>query len=338
MLKMIIVDDEKIIRETIYSIIDWNSIGIEVVGVCKDGIQAFDTILDEYPDIVMTDIKMPGLSGLELIQKAREAELNMEFVILSGYGEFEFAQTAMKYGVKHYLLKPCSEQEIIQVMQACIQSCQDKMAKRLDSLLENLFSENDMRNKIAQRKFFTQLTGQQDLSLAKTQLIKMLMKVAKQQAYALNTVQMAENILNINSCDSMKELIPCAEKIMTDIFSAEPQHKYNDCVEKVLEYINANLSHSNLSLKWIAENYLYMNADYVSKQFVRQTGCKFSTYLTELRIREAKKLLLDENLDTPYTVAEKVGFGNNPQYFSQIFKKYTKLSPTAYVKMMTEGQ
>ena len=81
-----------------------------------------------------------------------------------------------------------------------------------------------------------------------------------------------------------------------------------------------------------------MNADYVSKQFVRQTGCKFSTYLTELRIREAKKLLLDENLDTPYTVAEKVGFGNNPQYFSQIFKKYTKLSPTAYVKMMTEGQ
>ena len=65
MLKMIIVDDEKIIRETIHSLIDWNSLGIDVAAVCKDGIEAFDCILDEYPDIVMTDIKMPGLSRSE---------------------------------------------------------------------------------------------------------------------------------------------------------------------------------------------------------------------------------------------------------------------------------
>ena len=69
MLKMIIVDDEKIIRETIHSLIDWNSLGIDVAAVCKDGIEAFDCILDEYPDIVMTDIKMPGLSGLDLIER-----------------------------------------------------------------------------------------------------------------------------------------------------------------------------------------------------------------------------------------------------------------------------
>lgn len=94
MLKMIIVDDEKIIRETIHSLIDWNSLGIDVAAVCKDGIEAFDCILDEYPDIVMTDIKMPGLSGLDLIEKVRAAQLNTEFIILSGYGEFEFARTA----------------------------------------------------------------------------------------------------------------------------------------------------------------------------------------------------------------------------------------------------
>lgn len=111
MLKMIIVDDEKIIRETIHSLIDWNSLGIDVAAVCKDGIEAFDCILDEYPDIVMTDIKMPGLSGLDLIEKVRAAQLNTEFIILSGYGEFEFARTAMRYGVKHYLLKPSNEQK-----------------------------------------------------------------------------------------------------------------------------------------------------------------------------------------------------------------------------------
>ena len=139
MLKMIIVDDEKIIRETIHSLIDWNSLGIDVVAVCKDGIEAFDCILDEYPDIVMTDIKMPGLSGLDLIEKVRAAQLNTEFIILSGYGEFEFARTAMRYGVKHYLLKPSNETEITQVIVSCVETCKSKTASRVDSLLTQLF-------------------------------------------------------------------------------------------------------------------------------------------------------------------------------------------------------
>ena len=123
---------------------------------------------------------------------------------------------------------------------------------------------------------------------------------------------------------------------MTSIFSVEPQHKYADCVEKVIKYIGEHLSDSNLSLKWISENYLFMNPDYVSKMFVKQTGSKFSAYVTELRIQEAKKLLLEHSEESPYAVAEMVGFGNNPQYFSQIFKKYTKLSPKDYVKSMLE--
>lgn len=337
MLKMIIVDDERVIRETIHSIIDWSSIGIEVVAVCKDGIEAFDSIVDEYPDIVMTDIKMPGLSGLDLIQKVQEAELSIEFVILSGYGEFEFAQTAMKYGVKHYLLKPSNEHEIMQVMQACSVTCQKKMATRVDNLMAELFATEERADKVIQRRFFAQLSNQQDISIVKTQLIKMLMEATKKDIYSLNKVQLTEDIMFINNCDDLAELIPYAEQLMTRIFSTEPQHKYIDCVEKVLEYVNTHLSDSNLSLKWIAENYLYMNADYVSKQFVRQTGSKFSTYLTELRITEAKRLLMETDYESPYTVAEKVGFGNNPQYFSQIFKKYTKMSPSAYIKMMTEA-
>ena len=65
MIKLLIVDDERFIRETIASIIDWKSLGVEVIGQAADGIEAYNIILDEYPDIVMTDIKMPGLSGRE---------------------------------------------------------------------------------------------------------------------------------------------------------------------------------------------------------------------------------------------------------------------------------
>ena len=69
MLKLIIADDERIIRETISTIIDWKQYDIELVGLCKNGLEAYDMILDETPDIVLTDIRMPGMDGLELIRR-----------------------------------------------------------------------------------------------------------------------------------------------------------------------------------------------------------------------------------------------------------------------------
>ena len=126
MLKLIIADDERIIRETISTIIDWKQYNIELVGLCQNGLEAYDIILDETPDIVLTDIRMPGMDGLELIRRISETDLNTQFIILSGYGEFEFAKTAMKYGVRHYLLKPCNELQILEVIQEIAQDCYRK--------------------------------------------------------------------------------------------------------------------------------------------------------------------------------------------------------------------
>lgn len=123
MLRLIIVDDEKIIRESIRSLIDWESLGIEVVGVCKNGLEAYDAILDSYPDIVLTDIKMPGLSGLELIEKLNDTRENIQFIILSGYSEFEYAKQAMRFGIRHYLLKPCNENQIIEAIEDVKKAC-----------------------------------------------------------------------------------------------------------------------------------------------------------------------------------------------------------------------
>ena len=123
MLKLIIADDERIIRETISTIIDWKKYDIELVGLCRNGLEAYDMILDESPDIVLTDIRMPGMDGLELIRRIYETDLNTQFIILSGYGEFEYAKAAMKYGVRHYLLKPCSEIHILESIKDIAQDC-----------------------------------------------------------------------------------------------------------------------------------------------------------------------------------------------------------------------
>ena len=105
-----------------------------------------------------------------------------------------------------------------------------------------------------------------------------------------------------------------------------------DFIFKVISLVDEYLSNPNLSLKWIAENHLYMNVDYLSKQFVKQTGVKFSSYLASKRMEKAKELLLNGNNQKISEIAEQVGCGDNPQYFSQLFKKYAGMTPSAYLK------
>lgn len=163
MLKLIIADDERIIRESISKMIDWSSLGIELIGLCSDGIEAYNMILDECPDIVLTDIRMPGLSGLELIEKISQTDLNIQFILLSGFGEFEYAKQAMRFRVHHYLLKPCNEDQIIESIQDVIkehfhQKAFQDMQERQKNLVTNLHY-NLLSNIIHERIFLQDEDG-----------------------------------------------------------------------------------------------------------------------------------------------------------------------------------
>ena len=95
MLKMIIVDDEEPVLDMLSVLIDWEQMGIRLIGTCNNGIDAYQMIVDNEPDILLTDVRMPGLTGVELIGRLKEAQSDAEFIILSGFGEFEYAQKAM---------------------------------------------------------------------------------------------------------------------------------------------------------------------------------------------------------------------------------------------------
>ncbi|MEG1322818.1 MAG: response regulator, partial [Ruthenibacterium sp.] len=88
MLRMIIVDDEKIIRETICKIVDWDAMGIQIIGLCKNGLEAYDMILDEYPDIVLTDVQMPIMNGIDLAHTLNERYDWIQVMFLTGHDEF----------------------------------------------------------------------------------------------------------------------------------------------------------------------------------------------------------------------------------------------------------
>ena len=96
--------------------------------------------------------------------------------------------------------------------------------------------------------------------------------------------------------------------------------------------MEAHLDCETLSLKWLAENYLFVSVGYLSKQFVKEEGIRFSDYLNKKRMEQAIRLMVYYHNDNIKTIARSVGFGNNPQYFSQVFKKYTGYTPTEYIE------
>lgn len=112
MIRLLIVDDEYYIRLGIKNAIDWKSIGIEIVGEAEDGEQGLAMALELEPDLLLMDIHMPFLDGLELLEEIAARHLDCGVIVLSGYDEFEYAQRAIKYGVLDYLLKPIDKNKL----------------------------------------------------------------------------------------------------------------------------------------------------------------------------------------------------------------------------------
>lgn len=117
MYTVFLVEDEYVIREGIKHLIDWEKYGFKFLGEAADGELAWPMIQKSKPDIVITDIKMPFLDGLQMSQMIKKACPETIIIILSGYDDFEYAREAIKIGVNQYLLKPLSKDQLIEVLQ-----------------------------------------------------------------------------------------------------------------------------------------------------------------------------------------------------------------------------
>ncbi len=112
MIKVLIADDENLICQMIYKMIDWKAKGLSVCGFAGNGFEVLEKVRTEQPDIVITDIRMPGIDGLSMIEQARALKTDMDFIIISGNRNFDYAQSALHLGVDHYLLKPINKDEL----------------------------------------------------------------------------------------------------------------------------------------------------------------------------------------------------------------------------------
>lgn len=138
MYKVLIIDDEVFIREGMKQIIPWKELGCEFIGEAQNGEEGVEKIVKLMPDIIISDIRMPKKSGLEMIDEIKSINKNIQVIILTGFREFEYAQQAIRLGVLRFLLKPSKIEEIKEAITSAVGNL-DKLSKRE---VKNLLNEH----------------------------------------------------------------------------------------------------------------------------------------------------------------------------------------------------
>lgn len=161
MYTLLIVDDEEIEREGMAQFIPWDSYEIKVVSTARNGAEGLEKIAKFRPDLAIVDIKMPVMNGIEIIRQAKEQYPDMTFVVLSGYGDYEFTSQAMELGVRHYILKPCDESKMIPVLNKAFAELEE--ARKKNARSEKLETEARLLKPYAREQLF------RDLLLGKAQ-------------------------------------------------------------------------------------------------------------------------------------------------------------------------
>ncbi len=137
MINVVIVEDEEYLRRELVLTTPWEKFGCTVIGEAADGVSGAELILRSGPDLVVTDIRMPGMDGIEMLEEVGRlspAEGRPVAIIVSGHQEFEYARSALRLGVKDYLLKPIDDQELERVVHSAVDRFESRNGERLARL------------------------------------------------------------------------------------------------------------------------------------------------------------------------------------------------------------
>jgi YesN/AraC family two-component response regulator len=291
--KIFVIDDEPMIVKGLKQMVPWEEIQCKVCGSARNGEEGVAKIEEVKPDIVISDIRMPKLSGLQMIEKLKDANQGMKFIILTGHRDFDYARKAIDLGVIRYLLKPTNIEDIKSAVVEAVSMLDDERSMEADIL--------KLREKL---KEATQALNVQEGHGEKTQ--------AKQDLSKKNEM--------IGDSDLK------SDEGLTDKKDGGKEHKVKYLAVKAVSYMKENY-YNKLDLQTVAD-YLMISTWYLCKVLKQELDNSFVQLLNEIRIQEAKKLLVESNLKV-YEICEEVGYTDNP-YFTKTFKKYTGMTPNQY--------
>ncbi len=338
-----LVEDEFVIREGIRKNIDWETYGLRLVGDAADGELAWKEISELKPDIVITDIRMPFMDGLELSSLIKKELPGTEIVVLSGHEEFEYAKECIRIGVSEYLLKPISREDLVAKVNVIADKLRVKRKEteisevdpglfdrekvlsflrsgssdEADRLVDEIIEETDdgMRSQMF-RQYLTM-----DIYFATVRYLNEI-GISKEK-----TDELAVDMSVLASYEDTVECIRGLLKSACELRGFVRNTRHSEVVEGVIRYVEAHYKDEELSLNQVADN-VNFSANHLSTVFHQEYGKSFVKYLTDLRMEKAKKLLRETGMRSS-DVCYEVGY-KDPHYFSSIFKKTQGMTPTQY--------
>lgn len=269
-MKLIIADDERRIRVLIKSIIPFDKLDIDLVYEASDGLQALSSCSEYKPDLLITDINMPGMSGLDLIKELKSILPKLKIIIISGYSDFEYAKTSIRYGVYDYILKPIDEDELINAI----------------SNIKSLILEEN-KNYIEKVKSFK---SEKELNNYIHELVQDILNLYDSNSN-FNPIEFAKTFIEDNyqydiSLDQLADCVHLNPTYFCGLFKKETGYSYIEYrtitrIEKAKDF----LSSSGLTINEISNKIGYMDTKHFCKLFKKLTGMPPSEFRTRQHIK-----------------------------------------------------
>ncbi|MEA4889568.1 MAG: response regulator [Clostridiaceae bacterium] len=344
-MKALIVDDDHFVRKGLTSMIPWSDLGFDRVLEADNGLSALKQVKDECPDLILTDVLMPVMDGIEFCRLVREQDYHSYIIMLSAYDDFEYARSALRYRVSEYILKPLTDATLQELKEKisviCVQIRQEQHfyhnlysrpdlineiddiikshdQNRLDNLFHDVFPELGLREGNHSRYFCLFL-------------VDTLSKTLKSMGYSqqmLNDEKENEVKVILSNQSASQTYQYVYEKFCSALHREKPNMSNNQIlINNIKDYVGKHYNDDNLSIGLIAE-YFHLVSPYLGTVFKEHEGISLNAYISEIRIGKACALLQDSSCRV-HEIGRLVGI-TDPNYFAKLFRKMKGMSPKEY--------
>lgn len=355
MLKVLIVDNEEIICKGLSVLIPWDEYGFQDPEFSFDGTDGLSKLEETPYDLLITDLRMPGLDGIDLCREARKVRPELEIIIISGYSDFHSAQLAFDYRVLGYLLKPIDDQKLASLVQQVARKKANASKDELHfyegfvpngeitqncpiSLSENLSQAIACEDPDAALECVNQFIGsiyqqkpQKNARLALCfQFLKPLMDMLS--GINVNLLAFLEPEKTIQEyCDAacLSDLSQQLASLIQNVhqhLDARRMTRSQKTVDEICEFIQQHYS-EKLTVSYLA-SYFHLTPAYLGRLFKKEKNVSLHQFIHTCRIEKAKHLIASSDMGLGH-ISASVGYADLSNFYSQ-FKKATALTPDQY--------
>ncbi|WP_256762391.1 response regulator [Cohnella sp. WQ 127256] len=357
MYKVMIVDDEPWSRKVIKQLGEWDMLQLTIVGEAEDGLESLRMIDELSPDIVVTDMRMPGIDGVDLLKALKEQHPFLKIIVMSGYDDFVYLKQAIHSQAKDYLLKPVDPDELNAALAQCVRELQQ--TKQISAMPRNtplLMTDSIVLDQYLEYRhlvygYLLDLNAvgvSQTLTALQHFLDSEHFESSRLKEIGHDFMQMLEHFVATSELELewslwIAQLAPpklpeeSVEQSVIEMigriggiykqaidFVQEARKKRSKLdMSEVLAYINRNYKNT-ISLETLAD-YFYISKEHLSRSFKTFSGETVTDYIIRRRMEKAKQLIVEHKLSIKHA-AEMTGY-MDVAYFYRVFKKHYGFAP-----------